>query len=104
MHTEEPNVVLEACKRYKNENDWLHLFINECCKLGEDEKVSSGELYLKYRNYAWHRNEYVCPSNDFKAAMELAGFKTTHPHNKVNYHGIRLLTDNELGVEDDFLS
>lgn len=104
FHIEEPNVVLEACKRYKNENDWLHQFINECCKLGEDEKVSSGELYLKYRDYAWHRNEYVRPSNDFKAAMELAGFKTTHPHNKVIYHGIRLLTDNELGVDDDFLS
>lgn len=54
-----------------------------CCKLGEDEKVSSGELYLKYRDFAWHRNEYVRPSNDFKAAMELAGFKTTHPHNKL---------------------
>ena len=104
FHIEEPNVVLEACKRYKNENDWLHQFINECCKLGEDEKVSSGELYLKYRDYAWHRNEYVRPSNDFKAAMELAGFKVTHPHNKVIYHGIRLLTENELGVEDDFLS
>ena len=47
---------------------------------------------------------YVRPSNDFKAAMELAGFKTTHPHNKVIYHGIRLITDKELGVEDDFLS
>lgn len=82
----------------------LHQFINECCKLGEDEKVSSGELYLKYRDYAWHRNEYVCPSNDFKASIELVGFKTTHPHNMVIYHGIRLLTDNELGVEDDFLS
>ena len=103
FHIEEPNVVLEACKRYKNENDWLHQFINECCKLGEEEKVGSGELYQKYRNYAWHRNEFVRPSNDFKAAMELAGFKTTHPHNKVYYHGIRLLTDAELGIDDDFL-
>ena len=104
FHIEEPNVVLEACKRYKNENDWLHQFINECCKLGEEEKVGSGELYQKYRNYAWHRNEFVRPSNDFKAAMELAGFKTTHPHNKVYYHGIRLLTDAELGIDDDFLN
>lgn len=103
FHIEEPNVVLEACKRYKNENDWLHQFINECCKLGEEEKVGSGELYQKYRNYAWHRNEFVRPSNDFKAAMEMAGFKTTHPHNKVYYHGIRLLTDAELGIDDDFL-
>lgn len=27
-----------------------------------------------------------------------------HPHDKVIYHGIQLLTDNELGVEGDFLS
>ena len=66
--------------------------------------MGSGELYQKYRNYAWHRNEFVRPSNDFKAAMELAGFKTTHPHNKVYYHGIRLLTDAELGIDDDFLN
>lgn len=76
FHIEEPNVVLEACKRYKNKNDWLHQFINECCKLGEEEKVGSGVFYQK------HRNEFVRPSNDFKAAMELAWFKTTHPHSR----------------------
>ena len=46
----------------------------------------------KTRVLSWHRK----PRDDFKAPMELAGFKTTHPHNKVIYHGIRLLTDNEL--------
>ena len=66
--------------------------------------MAASDLYTVYVRYALAWNEYKRPGSDFKKAMEAAGFTSTHPHNKVTYHGIRLLTDNELGVEDDFLS
>ena len=72
--------------------------LSKSARIGRNPKTGVPAL-ISARRVASFR-----PSNDFKAAMELAGFKTTHPHNKVIYHGIRLLTDNELGVEDDFLS
>lgn len=75
-------------------NNWdLWPFCYKTTTLYANVCVLNGSLHLMY------------PSNiDGSATMELSGFKTTHPHNKVIYHGIRLLTDNELGVEDDFLS
>lgn len=107
FHIDEPKVVSEAKKQYKNDNDWLQQFISECCKREPTAKVGAGELYEKYRTYAWKRNEYARPSTDFKKAMEAAGFISTHPHNKTFYHGIRLLTnaENDFAVsEDDFLN
>lgn len=38
----------------------------------------------------------------FKKAMEAKGFNATSLHNKVYYHGIRLLTDSELELDNDF--
>ena len=106
FHIEEPKVVTEAKKQYKNDNDWLQQFISECCKKEPTVKVGAKELYDRYRTFAWKRNEYVRPSSDFKKALETAGFVSTHPHNKTYYHGIRLLTEAEDDFDDidDFLS
>ena len=40
---------------------------------------------------------------DFKRAMDAVGFESTHPHNKVIYHGIRLLSEFEMDDDDEFL-
>lgn len=105
FHIREPKVVLEVKKQYKDDNDWLQQFIGDCCKKEPTAKVGSSELYEKYRNYAWHRNEYARPITDFKKAMVAAGFVSTHPHNKTYYHGIRLLTsaEDEFSDDDGFL-
>ena len=100
FHIEEPKVVLDACKRYKNDNDWLKQFIDECCAVEKKAKISAGDLYSAYVRYALARNEYKRPGNDFRKAMEAAGYRTTHPHNKVFYHGIRPLSEFEE-LDDD---
>ena len=82
----------------KADNDWLQQFISECCKRETTTKVGAGELYERYKTYAWKRNEYARPSRDFKKAMKAAGFISTHPHNITFYQGIRLLTS----AENDF--
>ena len=100
FHIEEPKVVLDACKRYKNDNDWLKQFIDECCVVEKKAKISASDLYSAYVRYALARNEYKRPGNDFRKAMEAAGYEITHPHNKVFYHGIRLLSEFEE-LDDD---
>ena len=101
FHIGEPKAVLDACKRYKNDNDWLKQFIDECCARDKKAKVSASDLYTAYVRYALARNEYKRPGSDFKKAMETAGFISTHPHNKVIYHGIRLLNEFEIEADDE---
>ena len=100
FHIDVPKVVLEACNQYKNDNDWLQQFINECCTKEVDAKIGSNALYQTYVTFSRSRNEYPRSAADFKRAMDAAGFVSTHPHNKVVYHGITLLPE----YEDDFLA
>lgn len=51
--------------------------------------------------YALARNDYKRLGNDFRKAMEAAGYEITHPHNKVIYHGIRLLNEFEIEADDE---
>ena len=50
-HLEQPHSVIEATEHYKKSNDWLSDFLDDCCEIGEDFKVKSGEFYTAYRNY-----------------------------------------------------
>ena len=104
FHIEVPKVVLDACNQYKNDNDWLQQFINECCKQDVKAKTQASVLYESYKKYAEDQRERPRSSSDFRRAMDAAGYQTSHPHNKVFYHGIRILSEFELEDDVDILS
>ena len=104
FHIEVPKVVLDACNQYKNDNDWLQQFINECCKQDVRAKTQASVLYESYKKYAEDQRERPRSSSDFRRAMDAAGYQTSHPHNKVFYHGIRILSEFELEDDVDILS
>lgn len=76
-----PQCVLDAIGAYRDGNDWLGTFINECCEVDKSYQEKSGELYRRYREYCVENGEYIRSTTDFYTALEQAGYKrkrTTH--------------------------
>ena len=69
-----PKCVQEAMKRYKADNDWMSHFLDECCKMGENLKEKSGELFAAYRAFCARTNDYCRSTADFYTALEQRGF------------------------------
>lgn len=70
-----PQCVLDAIGAYREGNDWLGNFINECCEVDKSYQEKSGELYNRYREYCSENGEYTRSTSDFYAALEQAGYK-----------------------------
>lgn len=73
--TEFPQVVKDAIRAYREDNDWLGHFIEECCNVDSAYTEKSGELYQQYREYAVQNGEFVRSTTDFYSALENAGFE-----------------------------
>ena len=70
----EPLCVHEAVSNYLEENDWLNHFIEECCNTGANLKAPAGALYAKYKDYCDESGEWIRSQQEFKTAMERAGY------------------------------
>jgi putative DNA primase/helicase len=48
----QPACVSSAVDEYRQETDVLAEFVNECCVLGEDQSVTTGTLWIRYKRWA----------------------------------------------------
>lgn len=71
---EVPEKVEKAVSSYRENNDWMGHFLDECCVLGKDLTEKSGELYRKYREFCMSTNEHVRSTTEFYAALTTNGF------------------------------
>ena len=85
-----PRCVRDEVEAYRAENDWLSQFIAEQCEVGKDFTVKASDLQLAYRTYCDESGEYCRRSNDFKTALEAAGFKWHKGKLGATYTGLRL--------------
>lgn len=69
-----PKVVVDAIEEYRNNNDWLSIFIEDCCDVDRTFTQKSGELYQEYRAYCSRNGEYARSTTDFYTGLETAGF------------------------------
>ena len=69
-----PQVVLDAIAQYRDSNDWLSIFLEDCCEIDRTYTQKSGELYQEYRAYCLRNGEYARSTTDFYAGLEKAGF------------------------------
>ena len=67
--------MLDAIGAYREGNDWLGAFIDECCEVDGTSREKSGELYKRYREYCIDNGEFVRSTTDFYNALEQAGYK-----------------------------
>jgi P4 family phage/plasmid primase-like protien len=85
-----PACVEYAIKNYRQDNDWLGAFLDECCELDSTYKQKSGEFYQEYRAYCLRTGEYTRSTTDFYAALEVAGMNRKKLSNGMFINGVRL--------------
>lgn len=99
------DVVDEANKKYKESNDWLASFLDECCIVGPLEHCAGGVLYKAYRAWTQEMGEYTRRNRDFGEALRGAGFECKHTKTGSDWSGLSLSPNREIGTtaEEDFL-
>jgi putative DNA primase/helicase len=86
-----PKVVTDATAQYRNAEDWLGNFLQECCEVGEYEE-SGGNLFEAYKTWCAQNNEgYVRRSRDFAAALEIQGFEKRRTMRGSMWMGVKLV-------------
>lgn len=86
-----PECVEQAIQAYREDNDWLGHFLNECCEVGDGLTAKSGGFYDAYRAYCSRTGEYVRNSAEFYAAVEQRGFIRIKKKNGRFIGGVRLV-------------
>lgn len=85
-----PQCVLDAIGAYRDGNDWLGAFINDCCDVDASYQEKSGELYKRYREYCIENGEYVRSTTDFYGALEQAGYKRKKLNSGITIYGLQI--------------
>lgn len=88
-----PQVVENAIRQYKENNDWLSQFLDECCEIDKSFTAKSGEFYNTYRSYCVQMGEYTRSTTDFYTAIEQAGFEKRKTKAGILVFGLRLKSD-----------
>lgn len=88
-----PKVVEDAINRYRDNNDWLSIFIEDCCEVGASYQQKSGEFYQEYRTYCSRTGEYTRSTTDFYTGLENAGFERRKGKQGNFVCGVRLKSD-----------
>ena len=69
-----PEIVEEATDEYRQRENWLENFLEECCIMEPDARAPAGELYQTYREWAQRSGDYVRRDVEFSDAMTSKGF------------------------------
>ena len=85
-----PVVVENAINKYKENNDWLGMFLEDCCEVGDGLFSKSGEFYNEYRAYCLRTGEYARSTTDFYQALDLAGFERKKTKAGIIIQGVQL--------------
>lgn len=91
----QPKVVQDAIQKYKENNDWLSHFLEDCCEIDPSYEAKSGEVYNTYRSYCNQMGEYARSTTDFYTAIEAADFTRRKTKKGMLIHGFRLKSDFE---------
>lgn len=85
-----PLAVREAVDKYREENDWMGHFLQECCEVDQSYTEKSGELYQSYRAYALRNGEYTRSTTDFYSELVKRGFDRKKTKVGFMIYGLRL--------------
>ncbi len=96
---EAPECVKNAIGAYREDNDWLGTFLQECCEVDKTYTEKSGELYQEYHNYCMQNGEFIRSTTDFYAALEQAGFSKKRTNSARYIYGLRLKMDDFLNPD-----
>ena len=92
-HIVKPAVVEAAIQKYKDNNDWLSQFLDECCEIDSSYSAKSGDVYNAYRSYCMQVGDYIRSTTDFYTALECAGFERKRSKYARLLFGLQLKSD-----------
>ena len=93
-----PKAVKATTSEYRQREDWLQRFINECCTREKGARTLAADLYAAYRIYTGENGAFTLKSVDFTEGMKRLGFSSVSPQRRVEWLGIRLNTSTTNGV------
>lgn len=96
FHFKAPACVQDAIDAYRENNDWLASFLEDCCEVDKTYQQKSGEFYQEYRAHCGRTGEFIRGTSDFYVALETAGFERKKSKTGTTIYGVRL-------KEEDFL-
>ena len=88
-----PPRVQRAIDEYREHNNWLEHFLEECCEIELSYVTKSGEVYDEYRAFCSRTGEYIRSGADFYGAIEAAGFERYRNKKGKFIKGLRLKTE-----------
>ena len=92
----EPKIVQDAIQAYRDDNDWLGQFIEDCCELEPSMTAKSGELYQAYRSYCLTNGEYIRSTSDFYSSMDKLGLVRRKTNKGIIVQGVKLKDGNDF--------
>ena len=85
-----PECVKNAITAYRDNNDWLSIFLSEVCEKDEGYREKSGDVYFAYREYCSRNGEWARSTSDFYTALEQQGIVRVRSNRGKYLCGIRL--------------
>ena len=90
-----PEAVLKATNQYREGEDWLRPFLDECCIFDQGGVTQAVELFNAYQAHAARRGDrYIRKGREFYDALAEAftarGLVCKKPGNKVTWYGVRV--------------
>lgn len=92
-HLDAPAAVQAAIQQYKNDNNWLDRFIEECCEVGDAFEDNSLAIYTAYKDFSARIGEYPHKIGDFYKALEAAGYSRHRTSKARLFKGLRLRSE-----------
>lgn len=94
-HIDAPKRVQDAIVAYKENNDWMKHFLDECCEIDSTFTEKSGELYTAYRAYCLRTGEFTRSAGDFYSVLEIENFQKKKTKKGIIVYGLRLKSEFE---------
>ena len=94
-HIDAPKRVQDAIEAYKENNDWMKHFLDECCEIDSIFTEKSGELYTAYRAYCLRTGEFTRSAGDFYSVLEIENFQKKKTKKGIIVYGLRLKSEFE---------
>ena len=93
FHLTNPTLVQQAIDAYREQNDWMTEFLEECCELDPSFQMMSGELYQEYRAYCERMGQFARSTTDFYAELDKRPVERKRMAKGMVIRGIRLRSD-----------
>lgn len=88
-----PKKVQDAIDVYKENNNWLQHFLDECCEIDENFTEKSGEVYDEYRAFCFRMGEFTRSTTDFYTALDSREFERKRTNKGVIIKGLKLKSE-----------